>query len=318
MRKTIFTLALLISAMWAYGQSGFNYKILLSQGTNVLANQNVTLRLTLKDGGTTVYRETQSTTTDANGIASVTIGTGTVVSGNFSNIDWTHAISLQTEVSTNGGSSYTDFGTTPFEYVPYAQMSESAKKLELTTTPVSVTQSGSGTRTAHLEYNNLHLSDRESGTAGNDWYVGMNSSNDFYISNDASYEFKIFDATHLARFYHDVQIDGDLQNNGKLKGQDSGDADMKAYVYGSVNSSASIESNRSSSGFSISHPGTGHYQVTLTNYSGGDYMAIVVKSHTAGARFISVSQANGHFDVYVHDSSGTAIDGGFNFVVFKK
>ncbi len=317
MRKTILTLALLISAMWAYAQSGFNYKILLSQGTNILANQNVTLRLTLKDGGTSVYQETHDVTTDANGIASVTIGTGTVVSGSFSGIDWTHDISLQTEVSTNGGSSYTDFGTTAFEYVPYAKMSESAQKLELTTTPVSVTEPGSGTQTAHLEYNFLHLSDRESGQAGNDWYVGMNSTHNFYIKNDVTTEFMFVDASHLAIFYHDVRIDGNLQNIGKLKGQYSGDADMKAYVYGDVDMYAQIQSG-SSSGFSVSKQATGHYRVTLTNYSGTDYVAMVTKSHTSGYRYISVLQHNGYFDVFIYDSSGNAADGGFNFVVFKK
>ena len=313
MRKTILSLVFLVSAMWAYAQSGFNYKILLSQGTNILANQNVTLRITLKDGGTNVYQETHDVTTDANGIASITIGTGTVVSGSFSSIDWTHDISLQTEVSTNGGSSYTDFGTTPFEYVPYAKMSESAKKLELTTSSVSVTQPGSSTQTTHVQYNGIHFSDSESGVLGNDWYLTMSyTAHDLFISNDGVELLRFYDSDNLSRFRFDVKI------NGKLKGDDSGDADMKAYVYGSVNLSASIETNKSSSGFSVSHPGTGHYRVTLTNYSGGDYVAIVTKSHTSIARFITVIQGDGYFDVFVHDSSGNAIDGGFNFVVFKK
>ena len=320
MRKTILTLALLISAMWAYAQSGFNYKILLSQGTNIMANQNVTLRLTLKDGGTSVYQETHDVTTDANGIASVTIGTGTVVSGSFSGIDWTHDISLQTEVSTNGGSSYTDFGTTPFEYVPYAKMSASAQKLEPTRTPVKVYRGSTlHTQATELKYDRISFHQYLDDDTGVDWYFWMGSAtHTLYLSHDGYTLINFNQNTNLTRFYDDVQIDDNLQVKGKLKGDDSGDADMKAYVYGSVDSGAGIETNRSSSGFSISHPGTGHYRVTLTNYTGGDYMAIVIKSHTSTYRFISVLQNNGYFDVYIHDSSGNAIDGGFNFVVFKK
>ncbi len=312
MRKTILTLALLISAMWAYAQSGFNYKILLSQGTNIMANQNVTLRLTLKDGGTSVYQETHDVTTDANGIASVTIGTGMVVSGSFSGIDWTHDISLQTEVSTNGGSTYTDFGTTPFEYVPYAKMSESAKKLELTTSNVSVTNPGSSTQTTHLQYNGIHFSDSESGVMGDDWYLTMHTTaHDLYISNDGVEVLRFYDSDNLSRFRFDVKI------IGKLKGNDSGDADMKAYVYGDVDMYAHIQPG-SSSGFSVNKQATGHYRVTLTNYSGTDYVAMVTKSHTSSYRYISVLQHNGYFDVFIYDSSGNAADGGFNFVVFKK
>ncbi len=124
MKKIIFFVLFTLGYALAFAQDGFNYKILLSQGNNPLSNQAVVLRLTLKDGSTTVYRETHNVTTDANGIATVVIGTGTVLSGSFSAINWSHAISLQTEASTNGGSTFTDFGTTALQYVPYAKYAE--------------------------------------------------------------------------------------------------------------------------------------------------------------------------------------------------
>jgi len=318
MRKTILTLALLISAMWAYAQSGFNYKILLSQGTNIMANQNVTLRLTLKDGGTSVYQETHSTTTDANGIASVTIGTGTVVSGSFSGIDWTHDISLQTEVSTNGGSSYTDFGTTPFEYVPYAKMSESSKKLELTTSNVSVTQSGSGTQTTHVQYNGIHFSDTESGVMGDDWYLTMHpTAHDLYISNDGVEVLRFYDSDNLSRFRFDVKI------SGKLKGNDSGDADMKAYVYGYIDSSGSnvsILTNASSDGWSVSRISTGKYKVQFTNSPGNfdKYTVIATAYDNASPQICTIQPAADYFYIYIWDKDGNAVDSDVYFVVFKK
>jgi hypothetical protein len=38
--------------------------------------------------GTSVYVETQTPTTNANGLVSIELGGGTVISGNFSTINW--------------------------------------------------------------------------------------------------------------------------------------------------------------------------------------------------------------------------------------
>lgn len=123
MKKLYLLVFTLLAGLWVYGQEGFNYKILITQNNTPLANQPVILRLTLKDGGTSVYTETQNVTTDANGIASVVIGTGNSPDY-FENIDWSHSITLQTEVSTDGGANFTDFGTTALQFVPYAKYAE--------------------------------------------------------------------------------------------------------------------------------------------------------------------------------------------------
>ncbi len=325
MRKTVLTLALLISAMWAYAQSGFNYKILLSQGTNIMANQNVTLRLTLKDGGTSVYQETHSTTTDANGIASVTIGTGTVVSGSFSGIDWTHDISLQTEVSTNGGSSYTDFGTTPFEYVPYAKMSASAQKLEPTRTPVKVYRGSSlHTQATELKYDQISFHQYLDDDSGVDWYFWMGSgTHTLYLSHDGHALINFNQNTNLTRFYDDVQIDDNLQVKGKLKGDDSGDADMKAYIYGYVdveNTNVSILTNASSDGWSVSRISTGKYKVQFTNSPGGydKYTVIASAYDSTSPQICTIAPATSYFYIYIWDKNGNAVDSDVYFVVYKK
>ncbi len=69
-----------------------NYQTVVrnAAGTPVV-NQNVSLRFSILTGtvnGASVYTETQSTTTNAFGLASVKIGGGTVVLGTFANIDW--------------------------------------------------------------------------------------------------------------------------------------------------------------------------------------------------------------------------------------
>jgi len=125
MKKHLFILNfLLISFVW--GQtSGFNYKALLSENAEALVNQPVVLQFTLMDiEDTAVYVETHSTTTDENGIVNVNIGEGTVISGDFSTLDWDYDYSLKVEIDTGNG--FQDFGTTAFKYVPYAKYAEHA------------------------------------------------------------------------------------------------------------------------------------------------------------------------------------------------
>jgi hypothetical protein len=71
--------------------------------------------------GVIKYRETHSTTTDANGMFSVNVGQGTPVSGTFAGINWnTNAKFMQVELDPAGGSSYVDMGTQQMMSVPYS------------------------------------------------------------------------------------------------------------------------------------------------------------------------------------------------------
>ncbi|NPA45883.1 MAG: hypothetical protein GXO24_01570, partial [Chlorobi bacterium] len=107
-------------------QTGFNYKILLADGGNPLANHNVIVKIAIKDGyGNIVYAETHNLTTDSNGIATMEIGAGTVDSGNFLQIDWRNSYDMNVVISTDGGQTYTLNETAPFRYVPYAKYAAS-------------------------------------------------------------------------------------------------------------------------------------------------------------------------------------------------
>jgi hypothetical protein len=91
---------------------------------NLIAGRNVALRFTIHDvtsGGTVVYRETQSTGTNALGLFSVNIGAGTPVTGTFAGINWgSGAKFAQVEIDTANGSNYVDMGTQQLMSVPYA------------------------------------------------------------------------------------------------------------------------------------------------------------------------------------------------------
>jgi len=94
----------------ALAQEGFHYKILLSQNGQILRNQQVEIRFNLSDTtGVGVYSERHVVTTDDNGIATMVIGEGVWLGGNFSDIDWSKPYTLTTFVSTDGGGDFYEF-----------------------------------------------------------------------------------------------------------------------------------------------------------------------------------------------------------------
>jgi hypothetical protein len=90
----------------------------------ILKNQDVTIQFTViqpSTPSTPVYQEFHRPTTNANGLVSIYIGTGTVSSGNFSTVDWSSGpYFLQTEIDPTGGFNYVISSTTELVSVPYA------------------------------------------------------------------------------------------------------------------------------------------------------------------------------------------------------
>lgn len=90
----------------------------------LLQNAPVGFRFSILQGsanGHAVYTETQSTNTNAQGLATVQIGTGTAVSGQFTAIDWSAGpYFIKTELDPTGGSNFTVSGTQQLLSVPYA------------------------------------------------------------------------------------------------------------------------------------------------------------------------------------------------------
>jgi hypothetical protein len=74
--------------------------------------------------GTPIYVETQTPSTNANGLVSLEIGTGIIISGTFSTINWaTGPYFIKTETDPTGGTAYTIAGTNELMSVPYALFS---------------------------------------------------------------------------------------------------------------------------------------------------------------------------------------------------
>lgn len=91
---------------------------------NLLVNAPVGLRLSILQGGengTPVYVETQQATTNANGLVTLQIGSGTVESGSMAGIQWgSGPYYLRTESDPLGGTNYSITGASELLSVPYA------------------------------------------------------------------------------------------------------------------------------------------------------------------------------------------------------
>jgi hypothetical protein len=112
----------------AQAPNKMSYQAVVRNNSNALVtNQVVGMRISILQGsatGTTVYEETQTPTTNTNGLVSIEIGGGTVVSGNFANINWANGpYFIKTETDPNGGTNYSITGTSQLLSVPYALFS---------------------------------------------------------------------------------------------------------------------------------------------------------------------------------------------------
>lgn len=96
---------------------------------NVLVNETIDIKFTIIDdaGPTDVYQETHfNTTTDANGIVILTIGTGTPGLNLFTDVDWSTNNSLKVEIDVEQDATFEFMNTTQFMTVPYAKHTETS------------------------------------------------------------------------------------------------------------------------------------------------------------------------------------------------
>ncbi|MDL2323370.1 DUF1566 domain-containing protein [Bacteroidales bacterium OttesenSCG-928-A17] len=123
----------IVAPVYAAIPEGISYQAVVRNATGVLmSNQSVSLRVSILQGDnqTKVYSETHAVTSNANGLVTIQIGTGSVLEGTFSSIDWSDGtIYTQVEIDPTGGSSYSISSTTQLLAVPYAFHSKSADEL---------------------------------------------------------------------------------------------------------------------------------------------------------------------------------------------
>ena len=107
----------------------------------------------------------------------------------------------------------------------------------------------------------------------------------------------------------------------KLTAPTSGNTDMKAYIYGYIFTSGSINPDNSSDGFTVSRLGTGEYKITFdTALPNSFYIVTATSFANASPEVITLANRNSGYFILkswkVSDASPQ--DTEFQFVVYKK
>jgi len=136
-RIITFIAAVLITATSLMAQSPekMSYQAVVRNANNdLIKDTQIGMQISIlksSASGTAVYIETQTPTTNTNGLATVEIGGGTVVSGDFSAIDWSAgSYFIKTEIDPAGGTSYTITATSQLLSVPYALYAKTAENVQ--------------------------------------------------------------------------------------------------------------------------------------------------------------------------------------------
>ena len=127
---TIFLISFIAFSGFSQVPQKFSYQTVIRNASNqLLVGQTVGIKISILQGnanGSTVYAETHAPQTNANGLATLEIGGGTILSGNFANINWANGpFFVKTETDPNGGNNYTITNTSQLLSVPYALYSNS-------------------------------------------------------------------------------------------------------------------------------------------------------------------------------------------------
>ncbi len=125
---TLLTATLLTASVFAQAPEKMSYQaVIRDDGGQLVVNQEVGLKISILQGsidGDEIYSETQTPTTNENGLLSIEIGGGV----GFSEIDWSDApYFFKTETDPTGGIDYTITGTSQLLSVPFALHSKTAE-----------------------------------------------------------------------------------------------------------------------------------------------------------------------------------------------
>lgn len=133
MKKLLLSIIFISITLFGFSQSPekMSYQSVIRDENNaLLVNQPIGMRVSILQGeieGTSVYSETHTVNTNGNGLASLEIGGGTVLSGVLADIDWASGpYYILTEVDINGGTNYTITSTSQLMSVPYALYAKNA------------------------------------------------------------------------------------------------------------------------------------------------------------------------------------------------
>ena len=139
--NTLLTAILLTNMVWAQAPEKMSYQAVIRGTDNILyTNQDVGMQIGILQGsasGDLLYLENHTPTTNKNGLISIEIGAGSLVSGSFTDIDWSKGpYFILTMTDPTGGTNYSITGTSQLLSVPYALHAQTAENItgEITVT----------------------------------------------------------------------------------------------------------------------------------------------------------------------------------------
>jgi trimeric autotransporter adhesin len=127
----LMTIGILLTAnVFAQSPEKMSYQAVIRNSSDALViNTTIGMQISILQGsenGTVVYSETQSPSTNTNGLVSIEIGIG----AGFSTIDWANdTYFIKTETDPAGGTNYTITGTSQLLSVPYALHAKTAESV---------------------------------------------------------------------------------------------------------------------------------------------------------------------------------------------
>ena len=140
--KNIFAILLtfiLCFGVFAQAPQKMSYQAVIRNSTNkLIVSELVNMKISILQGsiiGTAVYVETQTPTTNANGLVTLEIGLGKIVTGTFDGINWANGpFFIKTETATVSSGNYSIIGTSQLMSVPYALYAKTAGSVSGSTT----------------------------------------------------------------------------------------------------------------------------------------------------------------------------------------
>lgn len=163
MKKVItFILALLFFAVsFAQPPQKISYQAVVRNADGTLiAEQTIGIQISIVQGsedGSSVYTETQDVQTTSNGLISLKIGDGTVVSGSFMDIDWANDLYfIKCEMDPAGSTNYSISGVNKLLSVPYAIRSATAESIGNQPADLAIGDSYGGGIVFYLTPNGKH------------------------------------------------------------------------------------------------------------------------------------------------------------------
>lgn len=140
--KKILLILFLFKSLFILGQ--FNYQSTLKDSNgDIIKDTSINFKIGIyydNTNNSSVYEEVHNLNIPSDGIINIIVGDGSVLSGDFSSLDWSREIYVSREVDLTGtDSNYTDFGSTILNSIPKANYSEFTQGIYYSSNTVSIT-----------------------------------------------------------------------------------------------------------------------------------------------------------------------------------